>query len=141
VTTNLDAFAAQVFKEWRRLSDNPRAEWVRRMRVSNALDLKIVTDPEEAWPLVLAIVDRAATSTEEHAADWALELFLDVWGAEFGDQVAAEARRSPKFAAAIAIHNRDLEPDSADPESDASKQPRKARWRPPSVRPTKDRIK
>lgn len=106
MTTNLDAFAAQLFKEWRRVTDDRRAERVKPMRVTEALDHKIATDPEAAWPLVLGIVDRAATPAEvRQAATFALTPFLVTWAPEYGDKVAAEIRRNPKFAAAVAIHN------------------------------------
>ena len=101
--TNLDAFAAQFFAEWRHVSSDDREERMKPQRANERLDRKLTSDPEAAWRLVVAIAERARNSDEvRQAVDFALVPYILADAADLG-LVVAEAKRSPAFARSVSL--------------------------------------
>jgi hypothetical protein len=104
VTRNLDSFAAQYFKDWRAVSDQLSAERQppdrKRGRTppwEQLFDL-VWTQPEEAWTLILALVERAPSDEAlSFVAAGPIEDFLGHHGAEWASRVAAEAESNDRF--------------------------------------------
>ena len=63
----------------------------------------VLTQPEVAWPLVLALIDQAPTpAILGYIAAGPLEELISAHGAQCVDRIEEETRRSPRFRQALA---------------------------------------
>lgn len=101
-----ESFAADYFRVWRALRDDaPREErlWLAGTRTDASIELDglLSEDPEEAWRLILALVERAPDAALGFVAAGPIEDLIFGRGAEFADRIEAEARQNPRFRVAL----------------------------------------
>jgi hypothetical protein len=175
MTRNFDSFAAEYFRDYEALSTHPtREDRLRRLyraSPSSHLEDLLWDDPNEAWILTLALVDRAPNQEAlSFVAAGPLEDMLRRHGLGYAHQIAVEASSNARLREALNyVWGWDVFADQValevlpllDPEvrvywegvkaagargraasnAEVGKRTRKNRWRPPPTRPKAERIK
>lgn len=161
---NFDSFAAEFFRTRQALGDGASRKerlWLRDALSSDSPDFdQLLEDqPDEAWGLIVALVERAPGEEDlAFVAAGPIEDLIRLRGRSFSGRIVAEARANPRFRAALNYTWgwNDLPDDVRaellpllDPEVRASWEAERAaatassnkRWRPPQPRPKSERIK
>ncbi len=105
----LDAFAARYFEDWRAMPGT-RAQRVEAADANHPSAGDVLDDlllsrgrPEDAWPLVLALIERAPDDEAlAYVAAGPLEDLVRHYPQTFADRLVENTRRDPRFRAALA---------------------------------------
>jgi hypothetical protein len=104
----LEALVEGYFRDWTVLRSGSRAERLALERDANRpwdTLAQLLTGPSEvdqAWPLILALIEQAPSDEAlAYVAAGPLEDLIHAHGAEFGDRIVDQARRDPRLRQAL----------------------------------------